>query len=245
MNTYLGSKGYTISKSELSLSEQEKIRTDLTVKPKVPGAPVTNISFFAYRESPNKMYVPHYYGVTRFGLPAEVCVSDGDNINLEFVGSLREAQINVVNAYISHVSVLKYGGGLLELNCGGGKTVCGLNIISLLKKKTLIIVHKEFLMNQWIERITQFLPSAKIGKIQGNIVELTFEDSFSSSLPPYSLLALGLDDNKKEKDADSRGRQRPLCESARRGAFPVAGSRFEIPDSHEEVCRKARLCEAP
>ena len=88
------------------------------------------------------MYVPHYYGVTRFGLPTEVCVSDGDNINLEFVGSLREAQINVVNAYISHVSVLNYGGGLLELNCGGGKTVCGLNIISLLKKKTIIIVHK-------------------------------------------------------------------------------------------------------
>jgi|LakMenE01Jun11ns_1017448.scaffolds.fasta_scaffold9620127_2 hypothetical protein len=44
----------------------------------------------------------------------------------------------------------------------------------------------------------------KIGKIQGNIVELTFEDSFSSSLPPYSLLALGLDDNKKEKDKEEQ-----------------------------------------
>ena len=44
----------------------------------------------------------------------------------------------------------------------------------------------------------------KIGKIQGNIVELTFEDSFSSSIPPYSLLALGLGDNKKEKDKEEQ-----------------------------------------
>ena len=35
-------------------------------------------------------------------------------------------------------------------------TICALKIISLLKKKTLIIVHKSFLMNQWKERIEQF-----------------------------------------------------------------------------------------
>tara|TARA_B100000927_G_scaffold288697_1_gene283732 strand:+ start:1881 stop:4520 length:2640 start_codon:yes stop_codon:yes gene_type:complete len=46
-------------------------------------------------------------------------------------------------------------------------TIMALNIISKLQKKTLIIVHKEFLMNQWIERINEFLPGAKIGKIQG------------------------------------------------------------------------------
>ena len=52
------------------------------------------------------------------------------------------------------------GSGLLELPCGFGKTALGLHICSLLKKKTLVIVHKEFLMNQWIERIEQFLPEA-------------------------------------------------------------------------------------
>lgn len=44
----------------------------------------------------------------------------------------------------------------------------------------------------------------KIGTIQGNIVELTFEDSFSSTIAPYSLLALGLDDNKKEKGKEGQ-----------------------------------------
>lgn len=55
-------------------------------------------------------------------------------------------------------------------------TVMGLKLISLLKKKTLIIVHKEFLMNQWIERATEFLPGAKIGKIQGPIFDIEGKD---------------------------------------------------------------------
>jgi len=55
-------------------------------------------------------------------------------------------------------------------------TVMALKIISLLKKKTLIIVHKEFLMNQWIERAAEFIPSAKIGKIQGPIFDVEGKD---------------------------------------------------------------------
>ena len=41
-----------------------------------------------------------------------------------------------------------------------------------MKKKTLVVVHKEFLMNQWIERISQFLPDARIGIIQANKVKV-------------------------------------------------------------------------
>ena len=55
-------------------------------------------------------------------------------------------------------------------------TVMALNIISRLKKKTLILVHKEFLMNQWIERIAEFIPSARVGKIQGPVFEVEGRD---------------------------------------------------------------------
>jgi superfamily II DNA or RNA helicase len=55
-------------------------------------------------------------------------------------------------------------------------TVMALNIISQLKKKVLILVHKEFLMNQWIERIAEFMPSARIGKIQGPLFEVDGKD---------------------------------------------------------------------
>lgn len=55
-------------------------------------------------------------------------------------------------------------------------TVMALKIISLLQKKTLIIVHKEFLMNQWIERAQEFVPSAKIGRIQGPVFDVEGKD---------------------------------------------------------------------
>ena len=50
-------------------------------------------------------------------------------------------------------------------------TVLALNIASLLKVKTLIIVHKSFLLNQWKERIEQFTDSP-VGIIQQNKVDI-------------------------------------------------------------------------
>ena len=79
------------------------------------------------------------------------------------------------------------GGGLLEIHTGAGKTVMGLNIISQLKKKTLIIVHKEFLLRQWIERIEQFLPNAKVGKIQGEVIDIENKDIVIGMLQSLSM----------------------------------------------------------
>jgi superfamily II DNA or RNA helicase len=55
-------------------------------------------------------------------------------------------------------------------------TVMALKIMSLMAKKTLIVVHKEFLLNQWIERINEFIPNAKVGRIQGPIFESEGKD---------------------------------------------------------------------
>lgn len=46
-------------------------------------------------------------------------------------------------------------------------TVLAIRLIADLSKKTMILVHKEFLMNQWIERIRQFMPMARVGILQG------------------------------------------------------------------------------
>ena len=179
-NTYLGQKGYTITKSELTIEQQKKIRNDLTIKPFTPGAPTNNSeggkTFPAYRESSNKFYLPHYYGNENFGVPKQYKISEGLDINLEFAGILRDYQEPVVNKFVAHCNVAGYGGGLLELPCAWGKTSGSLYILSRLSKKTLVIVHKEFLMNQWIERIQQFLPKARVGKIQGPIVDTHDKD---------------------------------------------------------------------
>lgn len=188
LNTSLGPKGYSILKKDITVEEQHKIRLDLMVKPYVPGAPINNaISFPVYRESTTKIYTPHYYGIKKFGIPKQIKIPEGNNIDLTFQGSLRETQKEVVETYINHVNKELVGGGLLELCCAFGKTVLSINIISRLKKKTLVIVHKEFLMNQWIERIHQFLPGARIGKIQGQIIDIEDKDIVLGMLQSLSM----------------------------------------------------------
>ena len=190
MNSYLGQKGYTINKSELTIENQVKIRNDLTIKPFSPweGSPLNDTKTFpAYRESPNKFYVPHYYGVENFGKPKEYKISEGVDIDLDFNGKLRDYQEPVVNKFVKHCLDVKYGGGLLELYCAWGKTSASLYIITQLKKKTIVIVHKEFLMNQWIERIQQFLPKARIGKIQGPIIDIDNKDIVIAMLQSLSM----------------------------------------------------------
>jgi superfamily II DNA or RNA helicase len=190
LNTYLGPKGYSILKKDLTLQELNNIKGDLLVKPHVHGAPASNqVEFPAYRESPQKIYVPHYYGVEKFGPPKDYRISHGNNIDVAFNGLLRDYQIPVVQKYLSSVSQIGFeaGGGLLELECAFGKTILALNIISCLKKKTFIIVHKEFLLNQWVERIQEFLPGARIGKIQGQIIDIEDKDIVIGMLQSLSM----------------------------------------------------------
>ena len=66
-------------------------------------------------------------------------------------------------------------GGIISIRCGGGKTVLALHIISVLKK-TIVVVHKDFLMTQWRDRILEFLPDAKIGKIQQDTIDIEGKD---------------------------------------------------------------------
>lgn len=66
-------------------------------------------------------------------------------------------------------------------------TVCALYIITILRKKTLIVVHKDFLLNQWKERIDQFLPSARVGLIKGKICDTEDKDIVIGSLQSLSM----------------------------------------------------------
>jgi len=327
---YLGPKGYSINKTGITSADQRQIRDDLTVKAFIPPNSIQKASPFPiYRESNKKLYVPRFYGLEKYGKPPHTTIANGMNINVPFVGALRDYQNNIISAYIDETE--RDGCGLLEIPCGRGKclgydtpilmfngsikmvqniqkgdiimgddftsrkvfgsttgesklysiqqsngisyvvndvhilslfnnhikriidmpimnyielvknnkashlfgirvfmtgeymlssltitedhtqttyygfyvnknhrfllgdntvthnTVMALNIISILKKKTLVIVHKEFLMDQWKERIEQFLPNARIGRIQGPIVDIENKDIVLGMLQSLSM----------------------------------------------------------
>ena len=209
-NTYLGQKGYTLLKTHMNQEQLEWIKKELTIKPCVNSnafSGITNntVSFPSYRESQSKIYVPRYFGEEHFGPPKDYKVSEGLDIDVPFAGELRDYQKPAVDAYLKHVSNVVGelggelggevgvgtgtggGGGLFDLYCAFGKTSISLYIAAALKKKTLVIVHKEFLMNQWIERIQQFLPTARVGKIQGQIIDIENKDIVLGMLQSLSM----------------------------------------------------------
>ncbi len=167
---YISNRGYAIPKDCLDVKDQILLRKDLSVQPYVPkNSFIKPSSFPVYRESHKKFYIPKFYGTEIYGPAEKNKLSDGIPIDLEFNGQLREHQIAAVDTYMKVAN--EVGGGLLELFTGFGKTILSLYIISRLKTKTLIIVHKEFLLRQWIERIEQFLPQADVGRIQQNKID--------------------------------------------------------------------------
>ena len=184
LNSYLGNKGYSIYKVCLTNEIINYIKKELTVKPITQNLIVEPVVFPVYQESDKKIYVPRFWGLKVFGKPNQVKITQGKSINIEFKGQLRKEPVNqeeIVDAYLNSLKTQEsnYSSGgscLIELKCGGGKTILALNILSKLKKKTIIFVQKTFLKNQWIERIEEFLPDAKVGTIQGQIIDIEDKD---------------------------------------------------------------------
>lgn len=168
--------GYRIPFEEI---EFKKIKKQLTVKAFVlPDYDFDNKPFPVYRKNENYIYLPKFYGIEKYGVPAASMDGAkeryGNNINVQFQGSLKNTQKNIMDEIKNEVYMKD--SCVLCIHPGAGKTVCAIWLITQLKKKTLILVHKEFLLNQWIERIQQFAPQARIGVIQQNKVDIEDKD---------------------------------------------------------------------
>ena len=194
INNYLGAKGYTIYKLCLTPKIIDFIKNELTVKPMLQNSYVEAKSFPIYQESEKKIYVPRHWGIAMFGYPKMLKIPFGEAISLKFEGSLRDYQTNVLNEYLKAIEFgvsddknKGNGSALIELWTGAGKTVLGLKIIEVLKKKTIIFVHKTFLKNQWIERIQQYLPNARIGSIQGQNIDIENKDIVLAMIQSVSM----------------------------------------------------------
>ena len=172
----LSRNGYIILKSDYNTKELKEIKDELTAKPYTMDdfSNGKEKKFYLYLESPKKLYVPRFYGLNRFGKPDIDKITDGDTIDINFKGGLRKEQEPVFD--VSYKQIVDTGGGIVSLKCGGGKTVLALYILSQLRLKTLVVVHKDFLMTQWYDRIGEFIPDAKIGKIQQDTIDIEGKD---------------------------------------------------------------------
>lgn len=155
-------------------SENEsEIKRELTVRPQTQHGigPGFGPSFKVFRQVKGEktLVVPRYYGLERFGSPSrDTRPACAGAPGIVFTGRLSD-KLRQNEAFAAGVkSFEEKGGGVLSLPPGYGKTVCALALSAQLKVRTMIVVHKEFLANQWRDRIQHFCPSATIGRVQGD-----------------------------------------------------------------------------
>jgi superfamily II DNA or RNA helicase len=143
-----------------------------------------------YYEDSKHLYVPKHFGLERFGIPKTTRdVACSPDTHWVFTGSLRPAQLPVVNSFL----LPEPHDGILSLHTGGGKTVCALYIASRLRVPTLVVVHNTFLRDQWIERVKAFLPNARIGRVQADVCDVADKDIVIVMLQTLSMKELNHD----------------------------------------------------
>lgn len=175
MDRVITSKGYAITKSSLSQIEMNRLRSDLTMTPKVLDKFQGSIpSFPIYYESATRYYVPRHWGKNRFGEPEADIVSEGlplpNEITFRTTFPPHDFQKEIMKTFLE-----RGANGLICVPCGYGKTFMALNLAIQLKRRFLIIVDKEFLMNQWKSEIENFIVGARVGILQGTKVQMDAE----------------------------------------------------------------------
>jgi superfamily II DNA or RNA helicase len=169
-------------KADLTADQIAQLKKILTIMPRKvgdhPGDPPKPV--LLYQETPEAIGVPRQYFMER-RKPRHIIdlqVTDGDEArwrgpveyNPDF--PLREPQRDALEAIKSKFDNGCLG-GILRAKPGWGKTVWSCGMIAEMGVPTLVVVHTEFLLEQWVERIQQFLPDAQIGRVQGKMCDYT------------------------------------------------------------------------
>ena len=214
--------GYAIRKDSLKPDECIKLRKDLTVAPKSAGRFMKEGEPFSlYKESSSRFYVPRMWGLATYGEPLENILVDGDPLrkDLEFIGKPYDYQVAIVNQF-----TLAGANGLICVPCGRGKTFMAIQCAARIGRRFMVIVDKEFLLQQWSGELKALMPGIRIGVLQEDKKQIGTETIYGKepTLPELKKMA---------KDAKLK----------------VGGTKEELlkrlQEANIEVCEKPKIIE--
>ena len=185
----LTQRGYVVKKKHLTKEQIKQIEKDLTFQPIVMSV-FENLGrpkkFFTFLESTHRYYLPRYYAEDVFG-PPEINHLTNSSITTDYkvYWDLLPHQMNIWNK-LTEQFVQNGKGGILSIPCGAGKTFLAIKLGSLLKKKMIVVVNKEFLLKQWKDAI-QKCSNASVGIIQKNKIDIENKDIVIAMLHSLSM----------------------------------------------------------
>ena len=165
-------KGASIPISDVTADEKRLINRELIVSPVTLNDAFPK-KFRVFRTDDKNIYLPRFWALEN--IKRKVINEFGDiqpmNPNAKFEGTLRKElqQDKATDALLK--ALREKGGGVLSLDVGFGKTISSIYTAATLGVKTLILVHKEFLAEQFEESINRFVPNATVSRIQGPVCD--------------------------------------------------------------------------
>lgn len=175
-------RGYVrIDRRTVASAMRERIKQDLTVVPFSTSSFQPDLNPIAlWREEGDWLGIPRGHYLTlgkRYGLEGQFQFSAGaHDVKPNPPISLRPGQEEVISGCIDMMRRDKFGGAIAEAKVGSGKSVMGMEIARRIGLKTLIVVHSTVLMEQWLGEIPKFLPNWNVGRIRGEIFEVSGRD---------------------------------------------------------------------
>ena len=167
---------YWIERSQLDDAGLQQLRRALTIRARFDGE-----DFVALDEADDaRVGVPRAWGLENFGPPRrEEGQGEGPEEGpgeeksqpsqptpaLAFTKELRPYQVRAVDDVCARLRAPACAGGLIEARPGTGKTVMALHVACRLGARTLVIVNRGLLLEQWKERARQFTNVETVGEI--------------------------------------------------------------------------------
>lgn len=165
LDRVLTAYGYAIKKSSLTPRRVQSLRKELTVSPTVAFkfAKQATQPFAVYTESPSRFYLPRQWAKEVYGEAEANAIPEGKALreDLTFIGKPYDYQKEIVDKFLNAGA-----NGLICVPCGRGKTFMAIWTAMRLGKKFLIVVDKEFLMQQWKGELEALVPGISVGIIQ-------------------------------------------------------------------------------
>jgi superfamily II DNA or RNA helicase len=144
----------------LNYEQKYKVDNELEIKIESPNFGLKSTrSIYPYDIVENDVILPFGFGCSELKLQRRPRESFS-SFQLLFTGSLREEQKEIKRETIQFLN--KTGSAIISAYPGFGKTCTSINIAIGIGFKTLIIVNKIVLINQWKESILKFCPDASI-----------------------------------------------------------------------------------
>ena len=182
-------------KTDATQDQVKRIRSELRVR--ADWSPETSYGpppapFKVYLEDEHRFCLPKHWAVGVFGEAARDGFRVESRPNMRFHGTLSEELKQPAVAQAITQAFRDHGGGILSLYTGAGKTVLSIHAACQLKLKTLVVVNKTVLLEQWRDRISSFVPAAKIGTIQGPTEDTEDKDFVIAMLQSLSQREYGM-----------------------------------------------------